>query len=51
MHRSFTLLFHYLQDNPTLQNKKKSEELFPIESRVRQIRLIVEAKGDTLITV
>eukprot|EP00354_Favella_ehrenbergii_P011301 CAMPEP_0170457740 /NCGR_PEP_ID=MMETSP0123-20130129/4928_1 /TAXON_ID=182087 /ORGANISM="Favella ehrenbergii, Strain Fehren 1" /LENGTH=117 /DNA_ID=CAMNT_0010721627 /DNA_START=53 /DNA_END=406 /DNA_ORIENTATION=- len=39
-------------DNPTLQNRLKSEELFPAEKKLREITLMVEAtdRTDSLIT-
>jgi len=39
-----------LQDNMTLQNKRQGEKLFPTDSKLREIVLIVEAKGDNLFT-
>ena len=34
----------------TLQNKRQGEKLFPTDSKLREIVLIVEAKGDNLFT-
>ena len=40
----------FFQDNMTLQNKRQGENLFPTDSKLREIVLIVEAKGDNLFT-
>ena len=39
-----------VQDNPTLRNKGKGEKLFPAEKKLREITLMVEARGKTLIS-
>lgn len=33
-----------------MNNKRKSEELFPSEKKIREITLMVEAMGGSLIT-
>ena len=42
---------NFEQGNPTVLNKEKAELLFPDQDKVREIKLIVEAKGDSLITL
>ena len=41
---------YLLQDNPTLRNKEKGELLFPTGKKLRQLTLMVESRGDSLIT-
>ena len=37
--------------SPTLDAYEKSKEMFPAENRLRRINVIVEAVGDTLLTL
>ena len=39
-----------MQGNPSLVNKDKADELFPVEEKYRIINLIAEAEGDNVVT-
>ena len=41
----------FLQGNPSIVNREKSQELFPVEENIRFISVLFEAKDDNIITV